>query len=117
MVPIIPFEELLCKEAMLIYKASKVRGLKNKPNDLDSCHGTKLCFMHLMGFYKQALLRVNKSSRKCSSSLNSLVTVVCSHCQRDCYVAYMLCKYCYSHPICLFHGKMSLSFYGESLFK
>ncbi|KAF7836562.1 lysine-specific demethylase JMJ706-like [Senna tora] len=104
MMPIIPYEELLCKEAMLIHKASKVRGLKNKPEDLASYHATKLSFMNLMRFYKNTLLRLS-SSRKYSRSSNSLGTMICSHCHRDCYVAYLLCKYCDSHPICLFHDK------------
>lgn len=116
MLPIIPYEELLCKEAMLIFKASKVRGFKNRPKDLASHHATtKLCFMHLMRVYKKALWRLNSSS-KSSSSSNSVGTVICSHCHRDCYVAYMLCKYCYSHPICLFHGKISLFSFGDLLF-
>ncbi|XP_054813264.1 lysine-specific demethylase JMJ13-like [Prosopis cineraria] len=99
--PIIPFEELLCNEAMLIYKAPNFRGSSDK-FDLQSDHATKLSFMQLMQFYYGALSRLEISSEFLSSS-NSLGTVVCSLCSRDCYVAFFLCKNCYTHPICLFH--------------
>ncbi|XP_061357216.1 lysine-specific demethylase JMJ13-like [Gastrolobium bilobum] len=102
MLSIIPYEELLCKEAMLVYKSSKVRSSKNKPEDMASYHAIVLSFLHLMQFYKASLLRLN-SPRKLSSSSNTLGSLICSLCHKDCYVAYLQCKYCYSHPICLFH--------------
>ena len=103
MLPIIPYEELLCKEAMLVYKSSKVTGSKNKYKDLASHSSIFLSFMHLVRFYKQAISRLH-SSRQLSSSSNSLGNLTCSRCHRDCYIAYIMCKHCYSHPICLFHG-------------
>ncbi|RDX77684.1 Lysine-specific demethylase, partial [Mucuna pruriens] len=103
MMPLIPYEELLCKEAMLVYKSSKVRRSKNKPGDMASYQTIiMLPFLHLMQFYKTTLLRLN-SSGKLSSSSNTSGSRLCSLCHRDCYVAYLLCKYCYSRPICLFH--------------
>ncbi|XP_028753344.1 lysine-specific demethylase JMJ706-like [Neltuma alba] len=102
--PMIPFEELLCNEAMLIYKAPNLKGSNNKLN-LESDHATKLSFMQLMRFYDEALSRL-ESSIKYSSSSNFLGTVVCSLCCRDCYVAFFLCKYCFTHPICISHDEI-----------
>ncbi|KAK7407801.1 hypothetical protein VNO78_09894 [Psophocarpus tetragonolobus] len=102
MMPLIPYEELLCKEAMLVYKSSRIRSSKNKPEDTTSYQAIIPSFLHLMQFHKTCILRMNKS-RKFSSSLITSGSQLCSLCHRDCYVAYLLCKYCNSHPICLFH--------------
>lgn len=111
MLPMIPYEELLCKEAMQIHKSLKVRSSKNKSKDIASYSATVLTFVHLMQFYKKALLRL-KGSPECSISSNTISTLICCHCLRDCYVAYMLCKHCYSYPICLCcHGKKGLYFH------
>ena len=112
MMPMIPFEELLCNEAMLIYKAApkNIKGSNNTILNLESNHATKLSFIRLMQSYDDALSKLQKGSiENCSSSSNSLGTVVCSLCRRDCYVAFLLCKKCYSHSICIFHdGKILL---------
>ncbi|XP_027362431.1 lysine-specific demethylase JMJ706-like [Abrus precatorius] len=102
MLPLIPYEELLCKEAMLVYKFSKPKSFKNKPEDMKSYQAIVLSFLHLMQFYKSSLLQLN-SAKKLLSSSNKSGSLTCSLCHRDCYVAYLQCKYCYSHPICLFH--------------
>ncbi|KAJ7982670.1 Lysine-specific demethylase [Quillaja saponaria] len=106
--PIVPYEQLLCEEAMLISKYSKPQRSDNSSTDSTSCRATKLSFLHLIQFYKQALCRLI-NLRKLLSSSNSVGTLTCSHCQRDCYIAYVLCNYCYSHPICLFHEIESLT--------
>ncbi|CAJ1932976.1 unnamed protein product [Sphenostylis stenocarpa] len=106
MMPLIPYEELLCKEAMSVYMSSSVRSAKNKPEDTASYKSIMQPFSHLMQFYKTSLLR-RKSSRNLPSSSNTPGFLLCGICHRDCYVAYLLCKYCLSHPICLFHGKTS----------
>ncbi|TKY67763.1 Lysine-specific demethylase JMJ706 [Spatholobus suberectus] len=102
MFPIISYEELLCEEAMQIYKSLKVTGSKNKPKDLTAYHATVLSFVHLMQFYKETLFKLN-TSKESSSSSNTIGTLICRDCHRDCYVAYMLCEYCDSCPICLYH--------------
>ncbi|KAL5076127.1 hypothetical protein RYX36_015111 [Vicia faba] len=103
MLPIIPYEELLCKEAMLIYRSSKVRSSKKKLEDTSSYRATILSFWLLMQFYKTSLSRLNCSRNVSISSNTLLSSLTCSICHRDCYVAYLLCKKCYSYPICLFH--------------
>jgi len=107
MMPLIPYEELLCKEAMFVYKSSRVRSSKNKPEDKASYNAIVQPFLHLMQFYMTYLLQ-QKSSRNLQRSSNTSGLVICRICHRDCYVAYLLCKYCFSHPICLFHGKTTL---------
>jgi len=67
MQPMIPYEELLCKEAMLAFKSSKVRSSKNKPEDMASYQAIVLSFVHLMQFYKTSLFQL-KTTRKFSSS-------------------------------------------------
>lgn len=114
MFPIIPYEELLCKEAMQIYKSLKVRGSRSKLKDVACYHATVLSFVHLMQYYK-TLLRLN-DPMKCSSSSNTIGTLICRDCHRDCYVAYMLCSSCYSYPICLYHGKKALYLHLESFY-
>uniref|UniRef100_A0A0R0J5F2 JmjC domain-containing protein n=1 Tax=Glycine max TaxID=3847 RepID=A0A0R0J5F2_SOYBN len=101
--PLIPYEELLSKEAMQVYKSSRVRTII-------------LPFLHLMQSYKTSLLRLN-SSRKLPSSSNTSGSQICSLCHRDCYVAYVLCKYCFSHPICLFHdiAPQTCFYVGETI--
>jgi len=108
MMPSITYEELLCKEAMFVYKSSRVRSSKNKPEeDTASYNAVVQPFLHLVQFYTTSLLRL-KSSRNLQRASNTSGLVICCICHRDCYVAYLLCKYCLSHPICLFHGKTSL---------
>ncbi|ESW19401.1 hypothetical protein PHAVU_006G121800 [Phaseolus vulgaris] len=102
MMPLIPYEEILCKEAMFVYKSSRVRSSKNKPEDKASYNAIVQPFLHLMQFYMTYLLQ-QKSSRNLQRSSNTSGLVICRICHRDCYVAYLLCKYCFSHPICLFH--------------
>ncbi|AES59963.1 transcription factor jumonji family protein [Medicago truncatula] len=102
MVPIIPYEELLCKEALLIYNSSKDSGYKIKPEDT-SYRAIALSFLHLIQFYKTSLSRFDSSIKLSSYSNTSLGSVTCSLCNRDCYVAFLLCRKCYSDPICLFH--------------
>ncbi|KAK7310245.1 hypothetical protein RJT34_07640 [Clitoria ternatea] len=102
MQPLIPYEELLCKETMLVLKSSRARSSKNKLEDTASYQPIVLSFLHLLQFYKTFLLQLN-SSRKLLSSSNISGSQICSLCHRDCYVAYLQCKDCYSHPICLFH--------------
>jgi len=48
MMPLIPYEELLYKEAMLVYKSSRVRSYKKKPEDTASYQAIMLPFLHLM---------------------------------------------------------------------
>ncbi|KAK6263343.1 hypothetical protein QUC31_009159 [Theobroma cacao] len=108
-VPLLPHEELLCKEAMLLNTSLELEDLEYSAADLASHHSIKVSFVKLMRFLHRARWSVMKS-RACSSiSPNYYRTVVCTLCKRDCYVAFINCS-CYSHPICLRHDIKSLGF-------
>lgn len=109
--PTIPYEELLCKEAMLLYKSLNHEGHLDHHHhysaaDLISQFSIKISFVRLVRFYEQALHYLCDTLK--SLMLNfcpiSEATVICSLCKRDCYLAYMMCNCCYSYSICLNHG-------------
>ncbi|GLT58549.1 hypothetical protein SLA2020_314340 [Shorea laevis] len=108
-VPLLPHEELLCKEAMILYTSLGLEDLDYSSADMVSHHYTKLSFVKLMRFLHRARWSMMKS-RACSGLFpNSYGTIVCSLCKRDCYVAFINCS-CYSHPVCLRHDIKSLEF-------
>ncbi|XVF13672.1 hypothetical protein REPUB_Repub08aG0228200 [Reevesia pubescens] len=108
-VPLLPHEELLCKEAMLLYTSLELEDLDYSPADLVSHHCIKVSFVKLMRFLHRARWSVMKSRACTSVSPNYYRTIVCTLCKRDCYVAFVNCS-CYSHPVCLRHDIKSLDF-------
>ncbi|KAF5801617.1 putative transcription factor & chromatin remodeling JUMONJI family [Helianthus annuus] len=104
--PLIPHEELLCKEAMLISSATAYK-------DSDCCVdiASKLCikasFMNLIRFQHRARWCLMRSRGCMGVSQHSHGTILCSVCKHDCYVAYINCN-CYLHPVCLRHELKSL---------
>ncbi|GLT80598.1 hypothetical protein SLA2020_520290 [Shorea laevis] len=86
-VPLLPHEELLCKEAMLLYSSVELGDLDCSSADLVSHLCVKLSFVKLMRFLHWA---------RCI-------------CKRDCYVAFINCS-CNLHPVCLRHDIKSLEF-------
>ncbi|XP_059669412.1 lysine-specific demethylase JMJ13-like [Cornus florida] len=98
--PIVSYEELVCKEAMLLSKSL---------NHEDYCfaHPTslncvKVSFACLMRLHHCARWCLQKLRPSLSVSPDSQGTIFCSLCKRDCYVAHITCN-CYINPICLFH--------------
>ncbi|XWS38787.1 hypothetical protein CRYUN_Cryun19dG0160400 [Craigia yunnanensis] len=108
-VPLLPHEELLCREAMLLYTSLELEDLDYSPADLASHHCIKVSFVKLMRFLHRARWSVMKTRACTSVSPNSYRTIVCTLCKRDCYVAFINCS-CYSHPVCLRHDIKSLDF-------
>ncbi|XP_022717426.1 lysine-specific demethylase JMJ706-like [Durio zibethinus] len=108
-VPLLPHEELLCKEAMLLYTSLELEDLDYSPADLTSHHCIKVSFVKLMRFLHWARWSVMKSRACTSVSPNSYGTIICTLCKRDCYVAFISCS-CYLHPVCLRHDIKSLDF-------
>ncbi|KAM3730547.1 hypothetical protein ACB098_12G095800 [Castanea mollissima] len=98
-IPLIPYEELLCNEAMFLINSFKKENSGALSADLTSQRSVKVSFVRLIGLHKQALQRLKVSS----TSSHSQETQVCGRCKRDCYLAYIMCTCCYSDPICLFH--------------
>ncbi|GKU95806.1 hypothetical protein SLEP1_g9123 [Rubroshorea leprosula] len=108
-VPLIPHEELLCKEAMLLYSSIELGDLDCSSADLVSHLCVKLSFVKLMRFLHWARWSIIKSRACTGISLNCYGTIVCSMCKRDCYVAFINCS-CNLHPVCLRHDIKSLEF-------
>ncbi|KAA8525845.1 hypothetical protein F0562_007700 [Nyssa sinensis] len=105
--PVLPLEELLCKEAILLHTGLELEDLDY--SSLDSiCHRSiKVSFVNLMRFQHRARWCLMKSRACTGVSLISHGTILCSLCKRDCYVAYINCN-CYLHPVCLRHEMKSL---------
>ncbi|XP_015068933.2 lysine-specific demethylase JMJ706-like isoform X1 [Solanum pennellii] len=99
-VPIIPYEELLCAEAMLLSKS-----LASRPyctSDLIDVRCVMTSFSCLLRSYHRArwcLEKLRTSLKMCSKPRGSFTCILC---KRICYVAYLECK-CFAGPICLFH--------------
>ena len=104
--PIIPYEELLCKEAMLLYKSIKRRGSHHTAADSVSHLSIKLSFVRLVRFYEETLDRSTNTTTGSSSTSTPMPrgTIICSICKRDRYLSYMICTSCCSSSICLNHG-------------
>ncbi|KAK8505692.1 hypothetical protein V6N12_038426 [Hibiscus sabdariffa] len=107
--PLLPHEELLCKEAMLLYTGLELEDLDYSPADLASHHCIKVSFVKLMRFLHRARWSAMKSRACASISPNYYRTIVCTLCKRDCYVGFINCN-CYAHPVCLRHDIKSLDF-------
>ncbi|XP_039122325.1 lysine-specific demethylase JMJ706-like isoform X1 [Dioscorea cayenensis subsp. rotundata] len=103
-IPLLPHEELLCKEAMLLSQRlfSPNSEVLLPTEDLSSQCCIKVSFVILMRFQHRACwLIMNSGARACSYS-SKAVTLSCSICLRDCYVSYIKCD-CNMNPVCLRH--------------
>ncbi|KAJ6943057.1 lysine-specific demethylase JMJ706-like isoform X1 [Populus alba x Populus x berolinensis] len=108
-VPLLPHEELLCKEAMLLYTSLELEDSDYSSADLVSHNWIKASFVKLMRFHHRARWSIMKS-RACSGLLpNTNGTILCTLCKLDCYVAFLNCS-CDLHPVCLRHDFSSLDF-------
>ncbi|KAH6830968.1 Transcription factor jumonji family protein / zinc finger family protein [Perilla frutescens var. hirtella] len=106
--PLLPHEELLCKEAMLVYARPELDEPEYACGDLISQSSIKVSFVKLIRFQHLARWCLMKSRAYTTISSFSHGTILCSLCKRDCYVAYLNCQ-CHSHPVCLHHDAKSLN--------
>ncbi|CAL0331595.1 unnamed protein product [Lupinus luteus] len=106
-VPLLPHEELLCKEAMLLYSFLEVEESDFPSPDLLSRKCIKIAFVNLMRFQHCARWLLMKSRAYISVSSHSHGTILCTLCKRDCYIAFVDCD-CHMHPVCLHHDIESL---------
>ena len=105
-IPLLPHEELLCKEAMLLHTNMELEDPDHSPADLN-CHSSiKISFVNLMRFHHRARWCLMKTRAYIGVSPISHGTILCSLCKRDCYVAYLNCSCCL-HPVCLRHGMLA----------
>lgn len=109
-VPLLPHEELLCKEAMLLNTSCELEDQDCiSPADMVSHHLIKVSFVKFMRFQHRARWCLMKSRVVKGVSPITHGTIICSLCKRDCYIAYLNCS-CFSHPVCLRHDVDSLDF-------
>ncbi|XP_010530011.1 PREDICTED: lysine-specific demethylase JMJ706 isoform X2 [Tarenaya hassleriana] len=101
-VPLLPHEELICKEAMLLYTSSGLQDLNFSPADFLAQHCIKVAFVKLIHSFHWACWSLMKSRSCTGLASNTHGTIVCSLCKRDCYLAFINCD-CYAHPLCLRH--------------
>ncbi|XP_044503685.1 lysine-specific demethylase JMJ706-like isoform X2 [Mangifera indica] len=101
-VPLLPHEELLCKEAMLLYNSLVLEDSDYSSADLVSHDNIKVSFVSLIRFLHRSRWSVMKSGVCTGVFPNNRGTILCSLCKRDCYVAFLNCG-CYLHPVCLHH--------------
>ncbi|KAL6550515.1 Lysine-specific demethylase jmj13 [Orobanche minor] len=104
--PLLPQEELLCKEAMLLYSNLELEDPDYSCADLISHNSIEVSFVNLIRFQHHARWCLMKSKQCTAVSSFSHGTILCSLCKRDCYLAYMNCQ-CYLHPLCLRHDLKS----------
>ncbi|KAI7980365.1 Lysine-specific demethylase JMJ706 [Camellia lanceoleosa] len=100
--PLLPHEELLCKEAMLLHTSSEISDPGYSSADLNCHRSIKVSYVNLMRFQHCARWCLMKTRTYNGVSPISHGTILCSLCKRDCYVAYLNCKCCL-HPVCLRH--------------
>ncbi|KAK4252708.1 hypothetical protein QN277_014451 [Acacia crassicarpa] len=100
--PMLPHEELLCKEAMLLHTNLELEDSDFPSADLLAHNCIKISFVNLMRFQHCARWLLMKSRACLSVFPHSHSTILCSICKRDCYVAYVDCK-CHMHAVCLRH--------------
>ncbi|KAK3026690.1 hypothetical protein RJ639_041537 [Escallonia herrerae] len=105
--PLLPLEELLCKEGMLLCKSLELEDQDCSSAELITHQNIKVSFVDLMRFQHRARWCLMKSRAYSGVSANSHGTILCSDCKRDCYVAFLNCN-CYLHPLCLRHDAKSL---------
>ncbi|XP_078437831.1 lysine-specific demethylase JMJ13-like [Wolffia australiana] len=102
-VPLLPHEELLCKEAVLIHSRDSdlMRPAPSK-EDMVSNTTIKALFVQILRFQHHARWSLMKSGARSCYSPTSLGIVLCGICKRDCYLSYVTCN-CHEQPICLRH--------------
>ncbi|KAM7272491.1 hypothetical protein ACFE04_027154 [Oxalis oulophora] len=103
--PILPFEELLCKEM--------IRRLK-KPAELFSSCPIEVSFQNHLNQINSALWKFKKSRAWFNYSPRSQGSILCSLCKRDCYLGFVECSKC-CRSNCLFHGVEILKVHAEGV--
>nr|GMC58074.1 lysine-specific demethylase JMJ706-like [Ipomoea batatas] len=101
--PIIPYEQLLCKQAMLLAQYQSATATSSSSS---STVCVKSSFACLLRFYDCAcwcLKRLKPSSSLTILPKSPQQLVLCALCKRECYVAHLIVSST-TAPICLFHA-------------
>lgn len=102
-IPLLPHEELLCREASLLSKRTTE---PDTSEELYSQQCVKIGFVNLMRSMGSARLFLGKMGVQVYHKSDVNLVVLCGLCRRDCYVAHVMCD-CNLEPICLRHGMYS----------
>ncbi|XP_047307181.1 lysine-specific demethylase JMJ706 [Impatiens glandulifera] len=102
-IPLLPHDELLCKEAMLLHTSLAHKDPISSSMDLIYHQVIKVSFVRLMRFQHRSRWCLMKSGSYMDVSTISHGTVLCNLCKRDCYVAFLDCSSCLL-PVCLRHS-------------
>lgn len=104
--PLLPYEELLCKEAKLLFdQSTKDRSFSIDDSSAYRC--IAISFVRLILFHHQVRSSLLALGAQSLHSPDSEGTIVCNICKRDCYVGYVMCN-CHEYPICFYHGMILL---------
>uniref|UniRef100_A0A7N1A3H3 Lysine-specific demethylase JMJ706-like n=1 Tax=Kalanchoe fedtschenkoi TaxID=63787 RepID=A0A7N1A3H3_KALFE len=106
--PLLPYEELLCKESMHVGRSFETKDLGTVLAYTTSHRSTMVSFVELMRFQHRARWLLMKSKLCIGIAPHIYGTVFCSICKRDCYIAYLNCI-CLYHPVCLHHDLGSVA--------
>ncbi|KAK8260187.1 hypothetical protein V6Z12_D13G104700 [Gossypium hirsutum] len=96
---ILPYEELLCKEAIILSKSSNY-GITETASE--SC--VRSSFVTHIESLNIVLWRLHNLEPSITYSAVSQGTIICQLCKRDCYLTFLECSRCFYHT-CIFHGK------------
>ncbi|KAL5728747.1 hypothetical protein ACHQM5_001793 [Ranunculus cassubicifolius] len=98
--PIVPYEGLLCRQAMDLASPQDLASPWNTVSQRD----IKISFVKLMRFQHRVRWLLMKLKGCRSLPKKPTGSVYCGICEQDCYVAYVRCN-CSEHPICLLHDR------------
>ena len=101
--PLLPHEELLCNEAIMIYEKRLLNDEGEKMRFSSGC--VMASFERLIQHVRRDRKLLMNSGARISLIPTNQGTILCGFCKRDCYVAYFSCG-CKPDPTCLHHGTL-----------
>uniref|UniRef100_A0A0D9YWU2 JmjC domain-containing protein n=1 Tax=Oryza glumipatula TaxID=40148 RepID=A0A0D9YWU2_9ORYZ len=103
--PLLPYEELLCKEAALLdheFSTCDYKDTTTLAGETHSQRCMKVPFVQLMRVQHRIRWSLMKMGARTHYKADIDATVLCGICRRDCYVAHIMCN-CRIDAICLCH--------------
>ncbi|CAN6280317.1 unnamed protein product [Urochloa humidicola] len=103
-IPVLPYEELLCKETTLVVNEFPMSDHEDitLTGDTHTQSCMKALFVQLMRFQHRVRWSLVKMGAHTHYKADIDATVLCGICKRDCYVAHIMCN-CRADAICLCH--------------
>jgi hypothetical protein len=103
---LLPHEELLCKETMILARTRFSEEGRNSSLSVEPAGQIclKVAFVKLIRFQHQVIWSLKKLGAQTSISLGHMSTSRCCLCKCLCYVASIICQ-CNTQPMCLNHAR------------